>query len=999
MTALLAAAVMTLGPTKAQRESAAAALDFPFVARADEELTNATVRLTFDAPLAEAVDVLVNDERVAHLEPREMAGSREVPVSRELLADRNQIGLRLRDAAQCASHAGAWRGLRSVAVAVEAAPVPLPDELALLPLPFYDKGYDASAVVPIVLAHAPSMDEVRLEAITAAWFAVDAPIPLAFEAYTGALADSRAIVLVGSADDAARLRLPPPEGPSVRLMNHPDHPGSNVKLLVIGGRDRDELQTAVEALAARGQRLGGPIVRLGKPSAQAAALPYSAPRWIPSDRALPFSGYPEEQVLSHDGIAPATLSVRFRVAPDLFVWPADFVRLDLQWTEDLHGAPPPRLDVEMNGHFLATLPRNERSGTERLRIPRQHLRGFNELLVHVRYPGEGPCAAPSSGPPPRVSIDGSLRVAGLPHFASLPDVSLFAFDGFPFTRVPDLGDTAVVLPEKPDARQLSTVLSVFGHFAQITGAIGRRAQFATAPVAGKDLLAVGPLPRGWGALSPIDAEGAVREREPLLDLLGGIGPLLDAHRAGSAMQGARDWSAIEAIESPLSPGRSAVVITGTSLPEFREFLGYAKSTGRSPDLLLLAGGERYLFRIGPGYSEGSIGPLKSLRWFFATHWIVLLPVLLFGAALLSHQARRFFRRRTRARLALAASLALVPIAARADWPQWDSYQRAFISSDGRVIDHDAGDRSTSEGQAYALFFSLVANDRATFARVLAWTENNLAGADLGATLPSWNWGRRQDGSWGILDRNSASDADLWMSYALLEAGRLWAEPRYTALAHRMLANVVAREVRDLPGLGPMLLPGPDGFVSGRGFRLNPSYLPPQILERFASGHVPGPWAQILRNTRRMLSSFGGAVPDWVLYDPRRGFAVDPIAGAVGSYDAIRVYLWLAMNGDPVPRALLDRDANLPEKIDARTLQAKGAAPIGFYGALLPADPRLAERLPAAQHGGLYGAHPSYYDQNLILFGKGFADGRFRFDNDGALAPAWEKRCPGSGRAC
>ena len=149
----------------------------------------------------------------------------------------------------------------------------------------------------------------------------------------------------------------------------------------------------------------------------------------------------------------------------------------------------------------------------------------------------------------------------------------------------------------------------------------------------------------------------------------------------------------------------------------------------------------------------------------------------------------------------------------------------------------------------------------------------------------------------------------------------------------------------------------------------------------------------------MLSSFGGAVPDWVLYDPRRGFAVDPIAGATGSYDAIRVYLWLAMNGDPVPRALLDRDLELPEKIDARTLQGKGAAPIGFYGALLPADPRLVERVSAAEHGGLYGARPAYYDQNLILFGKGFTAGRFRFDDDGALAPAWEKRCPGSGRAC
>lgn len=45
------------------------------------------------------------------------------------------------------------------------------------------------------------------------------------------------------------------------------------------------------------------------------------------------------------------------------------------------------------------------------------------------------------------------------------------------------------------------------------------------------------------------------------------------------------------------------------------------------------------------------------------------------------------------------------------WPLWQAYGQRMIAGDGRVLDRTAGDRTTSEGQAYAMFFALVANDR------------------------------------------------------------------------------------------------------------------------------------------------------------------------------------------------------------------------------------------------------------------------------------------------
>nr|WP_269194772.1 glycosyl hydrolase family 8 [Stenotrophomonas maltophilia] len=73
-----------------------------------------------------------------------------------------------------------------------------------------------------------------------------------------------------------------------------------------------------------------------------------------------------------------------------------------------------------------------------------------------------------------------------------------------------------------------------------------------------------------------------------------------------------------------------------------------------------------------------------------------------------------------------------------------------------MIDHSHADqRSTSEGQSYALFFALVGNDQALFDRMLGWTQDNLAGGDMRQNLPAWLWGRDDKGGWRVLDGNPA----------------------------------------------------------------------------------------------------------------------------------------------------------------------------------------------------------------------------------------------------
>ena len=133
-------------------------------------------------------------------------------------------------------------------------------------------------------------------------------------------------------------------------------------------------------------------------------------------------------------------------------------------------------------------------------------------------------------------------------------------------------------------------------------------------------------------------------------------------------------------------------------------------------------------------------------------------------------------------LPLALLLATAPTLAAdcADWPAWQDFARQFISADGRVIDPSSPRKiTTSEGQAYAAFFALVGNDPARFAQLLDWTRDNLAAGDLSARLPAWLWGQRDDGQWGVLDANAASDADVWLAYSLIEAGAREGGSRFT----------------------------------------------------------------------------------------------------------------------------------------------------------------------------------------------------------------------------
>jgi endoglucanase len=362
----------------------------------------------------------------------------------------------------------------------------------------------------------------------------------------------------------------------------------------------------------------------------------------------------------------------------------------------------------------------------------------------------------------------------------------------------------------------------------------------------------------------------------------------------------------------------------------------------------------------------------------------------------------------------ALMIMTVAVCGAQDWPFWKSYTAAFMDNQVRVIDHDGGDRTTSEGQAYAMFFALVANDRSRFDGLLHWTESNLADGDLSTHLPAWLWGQRQDKSWGVRDANSAADADLWMAYTLLEAGKAWGEPRYTSLGKALAERIAAEEVVQISGFGPMLLPGSKGFQHGTSYRLNASYVPLQLLAELGHEFPDGPWRHMEASVSAVVegSAPHGFVTDWVDLRDGKNF----VPSAIGSYDAIRVYLWAGMldSGTRYRSEVLKSLSGMeqyigahavpPEKVKPDGTIESPKGPVGFSAALIPLLCALGEKGPENEQNsrlnaeldaksGLYGKPPRYYDQNLALFALGWKEHRFWFDSQANLRLAWKPALP------
>lgn len=615
-----------------RRNETRATLYLPFSSRADRLLTGGKLFLEFAsgrAALPQGLVVRLNGELIESLRTEDLYREVELEIPSAFLSEHNVLGLELvsDDVDACGEIGqGAWSFLEGGRLELGSMQLPFPADLSRFPLPWIDPAFDRQGEVNLVIAGRPSWERIEIAGHLAAWLGRVGGIPIRFSVVQGRLPPAHAVVLVEDATSARYLGLPAPQGPFLRALAHP---GSPHQFLVLEGRSLRELADSAKSLAEGDPpTMQGTEVLVPRRHAPPPSQPYRSVRWAPPAQDLRLPELAEGATrLEHRGARPGTLPLRFRLSPDFFVWPKEWVDFDLVYRIDGHrdtGAP--RLDLSLNGTFVGRLPTDGKEGSrrKRIRLQRDHFRGYNEFLVHISYP-EGSCGA--GEPVVVLEQETTLRLEKARNFAPLPDVKLLAYDGFPFTRHADLSHTVIALPESPTVAEVSSALSWIAWFAAITGEGGtsftlmRLDALETERPKG-DVLAiaeagsVGRFFDQWGMPVRITARGQTRLRGPapgawVEDLSLAYVLRVERLRAQEMLTSIAPElpGILMGVPSPWQEGRVLMLATsprGGEIPDVVSVQGPARSMHPGGDLFVVLNGTRATFQILPSRPSGEV---------------------------------------------------------------------------------------------------------------------------------------------------------------------------------------------------------------------------------------------------------------------------------------------------------------------------------------------------------------------------------------------------------
>ncbi|MBM2766795.1 cellulose biosynthesis cyclic di-GMP-binding regulatory protein BcsB [Burkholderia anthina] len=655
--------------------------------RLDRVVTGARLRLTYAYspslvfPMSH-LKVSVNGEVVATVPfDAPHAGrtvTQDIPIDPRYFSDFNQIGLRLiahytLDHCEDPSNSALWADVSPTSeLLLDESPVRLPNDLALLPAPFFDRRDNGLLRLPFVLPASPDSATLRSAGVLASWFGAQADYRQArFPVGSTLPADDQAVVVGTAATLPAGLALPPVNGPMLAVADNPAAPGR--KLLVLTGRTAAEVDDAVATLVLGRAALSGPSATVAHVDLGAPRKPYDAPRWLPVNRPITFRELVSDpRDLEVRGTTPDAIRLNLRVPADLHSWNGSGVPITLRYR---YTAPTVQDDstlaVEINDQLvksyrlgpahaedargrmqLPLLSVPEGRVTSDVDIPAFRVGSGNQLQFRFTLDSQktGLCSS-SASEPQRAAIDpdSTIDFSHFVHYAQLPNLAFFANSGFPFTRFADLSQTAVVIPERPSPQELEAYLTMLGHMGQWTGFPALRVQVArpgdVAALAGrKDLLVIdgspaSPLLSQWRASLPlaIDVQagaGATRVAFSVKERWrNGVG-LADG---GAHIEQSGPLAALAGFELPGSHGRSVVALTATDQSHLGDLLDVFQKPGLvsqlQGDLALVRPGQVDSLRVGEPYVVGFV-PWYARVWTQAARHPVVLGAVGVVAGLL-----------------------------------------------------------------------------------------------------------------------------------------------------------------------------------------------------------------------------------------------------------------------------------------------------------------------------------------------------------------------------
>lgn len=551
----------------------------------------------------------------------------------------------------------------------------LESDLSLLPAPFFDVRDFSPLNLPIIMGDNYSLSEIKAAGVLSSYFGSlagwrGAHFPLSFDS----VPEHNAVVFVSNDNKPAFLRdFPDADGPRLQIISHPTNP--YVKLLLVIGRDSNDLNTAVQGLALGNQLLTGPMAKINEVKQIKPRVPYDAPNWVSTSRPVALSELVEQKsMLQVEGRTPPPINVSLRLPPDLFTWQSRGIPMDLSYrysppTKDNSGS---RLTLSINDQFVEAfnlttsgqggdsnrvrvplLDDSFLSTNDLVRIPAFKVGSENQIEFEFGFASvtDGQCLV--TQPSKQYAVidgDSTIDFSGFPHYIEMPNMRAFATSGFPYTRMADLSETVVVIPQNASREALQTFMNVMGSLGGDSGYPGIKVtltdQWDKAALKNKDILSIGVVPELKDAAQNADQVNLVLQAGKRQILLPGKNEQqlgLNWMNPSNSKQDAADFVSVEAsgsfaaitgMESPFTPNRTLVSIMASKPADFAAVDQAITDSGKVAHMfgsvVTLRNGEVASYNVGSHYYMGKL-PVWQLVWYhFSNHPVIVA----FFAALL-----------------------------------------------------------------------------------------------------------------------------------------------------------------------------------------------------------------------------------------------------------------------------------------------------------------------------------------------------------------------------
>ena len=667
---------------------------FQFSVRRDEIVSDATIVLTYTPspsliPVWSQLNVYMNGQVQASLPfTKDELGkltTKRIQLNPKVIKDMNQLELEFVGtyAQVCSSPMSdtLWMSVDQESfLQLNVQKIRVANELSFFPLPFVDTNAHRETILPFVFSKSPDNLGKQAAGVLASWMGAKSAwrgshFPVYYNQMPG---EGHFVVFVTNDERPSFLKdFPMVDGPQIKIMDAPY--SLYAKMLVVAGRDANDLLIASKALASGHSMMAGDTAKIQRFQELAPRRPYDAPNWIDTNHITYFSDLIEYSgQLQSKGVQPKPVHLSLNLPPDLYMSAKSHINLDLRYryTKPSQGVPSQmRLlindqlidsyDLDPNkdqSSFIAHLPAvNSLKDIMNVRsIPTLVLTDNNTLTFDFQYSfsysgGSADDCKTITLIPNQVNIDpsSSIDFTGLYHFAQLPDLRMYARSGFPFTKYADLAQTVVVMPKDSRAQHMTTFLNALGRMSAHTGLAAINVTVTdrhdAAILGDKDILVFGDLPQDISEVTGENVHALLNNARRELNTpylsdrsLENLGGTRAEAQTFTLMESKGGVGAVVAFESPFTKERSVVAMLGDGDSGSRMLNDMLRSPAEMSKLKgsvnIVRDGTLTSFQVGETYNVGHL-PWYQRVWFYMLErplllvFCAVLCALLIGSAI------------------------------------------------------------------------------------------------------------------------------------------------------------------------------------------------------------------------------------------------------------------------------------------------------------------------------------------------------------------------------